>query len=44
MATETSFEYTETASSGSLSGEYLWSDPNNWSSGLPVDGESVAVP
>ena len=44
MSTETSFEYTETAPSGSLAGSYLWSDPKNWSNGVPTSGDSVTVP
>jgi hypothetical protein len=31
------------ASSGPNAGRYLWSNPANWSQGLPVDGGSVEV-
>ncbi len=31
------------ASSGPLSGFYLWSNPANWSAGVPADGASVST-
>ena len=31
------------ASSGPLAGSYLWSDPNNWSAGVPSDGATVTA-
>ena len=37
------FTDTEAASSGPLAGSYLWSDPNNWSAGVPGDGATVTA-
>ncbi len=31
------------ASSGPLAGSYLWSDPDNWSAGVPGDGATVTA-
>ena len=35
------FEENVAATSGALSGDYLWSDAANWSNGVPPDGGSV---
>ena len=42
-ATPDVFTDTEAASSGPLAGSYLWSDPNNWSAGVPSDGATVTA-
>jgi Hint domain len=42
--TPDTFEKTVLATSGPLSGGYLWSNTNNWSDGVPVNGDAVSVP
>jgi hypothetical protein len=37
------FEQNVKATSGPLAGYYLWSNPANWSQGVPVDGDNVTV-
>jgi hypothetical protein len=37
------FEQNVKATSGPLSGDYLWSNAANWSHGVPNDGDSVAT-
>ena len=37
------FQRNVPASSGRLSGDYLWSNPANWSGNVPVDGDDVSI-
>ena len=37
----TVFEQTTAVTSGPYTGDYLWSDPTNWSNGVPTNGDSV---
>ena len=39
----TAFEAHVTAVSGSFEGDYLWSDPDNWSLGAVVSGNAVTI-
>ena len=39
----TTFEQNTLADSGALSGYFLWSDPSNWTNGIPVSGDSVTA-
>jgi hypothetical protein len=39
----TTFTATDAATSGPNVGEYLWSDPLNWSNGVPVNGDNVVI-
>ena len=41
MAKTTTFRNHEAASSGPYSGNYVWSDPSNWTNGVPVNGDTV---
>jgi hypothetical protein len=42
--TPDTFENIVLVTSGPLSGGYLWSNTNNWSDGVPVNGDAVTVP
>jgi hypothetical protein len=39
----TTFTASDAASSGPDAGDYLWSDPLNWSNGVPVNGDNVVI-
>jgi hypothetical protein len=41
MTKSTTFQAVEAATSGPYQGYYVWSDPNNWSNGLPTTGDTV---
>ena len=44
IVTPTTFKYGEKATSGPLTGQYLWSDALNWTHGVPVDGGGAIIP
>jgi autotransporter passenger strand-loop-strand repeat protein len=44
IVTPTTFQYGEKATSGPLTGQYVWSDPLNWTHGVPVDGGAAIIP
>ena len=44
IVTPTTFQYGAKASSGALAGQYLWSNPLNWTNGVPVDGGAAIIP
>ena len=44
FAAPTVFQYGEKATSGPLTGQYLWSDALNWTHGVPVDGGAAIIP
>ncbi len=44
IVTPTIFQYGAKATSGPLAGQYLWSNPLNWTNGVPVDGGAAIIP
>ena len=44
IVTPTTFQYGAKAASGALIGQYLWSNPLNWTNGVPVDGGAAIIP
>ncbi|HET6237841.1 MAG TPA: hypothetical protein VFE41_23230, partial [Acetobacteraceae bacterium] len=40
----TTFQHGAVAASGSLAGEYLWSNPLNWTNGVPLNGGAAIIP
>ena len=39
----TTFQQVAAATSGLYSGQYLWSNPKNWTNGVPMNGDTVAT-
>jgi autotransporter passenger strand-loop-strand repeat protein len=44
FAAPTTFQHGAIATSGSLTGQYLWSNPANWTNGVPVNGGAAIIP
>ena len=44
FAAPTVFQHGAKATSGALAGQYLWSNPLNWTNGVPVDGGGAIIP
>jgi hypothetical protein len=44
IVTPTTFQHGAIATSGSLAGQYLWSNPANWTNGVPVNGGAAIIP